>query len=89
MQPRDVLSKAIHLIPDAAKNLWEGFPEDTSQHSLLLSIINAYGIMTLTSTSPFVAVCIAAIGLKRMCHGTYQLGSSLYTTFSKNRKFLR
>ena len=88
MQLRTVFSKEnisaiTHIIPDTAKNLWEGFPEDNSNHNIWLSMLNAYGIMTMTSTSPLVAACIAAIGLKRFGYGTYQLGSSLYTLFTK------
>ena len=43
MQLRTVFSKEnisaiTHIIPDTAKNLWQGFPEDNSNHNILYGI---------------------------------------------------
>lgn len=84
MQIRDTLIKEAKIVPEIIDSIWNGITDDeiNLNQKLILRIITAYSITFTTSVSPFVATCIAALGLKRLGLGAYYAGSSLYSLFS-------
>ena len=81
MQTRDIID-ALQTVPAAVKaGIWDGLQDDKEEKLSEFSARTAFGaaMVLLTPIHPFAAALITCIGLKRITHGAYYVGSTLYS----------